>query len=167
MIVVVVDDLAFLQVDAVLRPATDRLDPVASVSSRLDQVAGPRFAAERQVQSPLEVGSAVVTSSGDLAAPFVVHVVIRSEETNPTRDAIRRALTSAWQRASAWGLNVVASPAVGAGAGQLGLAEAAELMARTFIDHQRTGGAPAELRIVVDREVDRELVEAAVRGVEA
>jgi O-acetyl-ADP-ribose deacetylase (regulator of RNase III) len=166
-IAVVVDDLAFLQVDAVLRPATDRLDPVASVSSRLDQLAGPRFAAERQVQSPLEVGSAVVTSSGDLAAPFVVHVVIRSEATNPTRDAIRRALTSAWQRASAWGLNVIAAPAVGAGAGQLGLAEAAELMARTFIDHQRTADAPAELRIVVDREEDRELVEAAVRGVEA
>jgi O-acetyl-ADP-ribose deacetylase (regulator of RNase III) len=166
-IAVVVDDLAFLQVDAVLRPATDRLDPVASVSSRLDQLAGPRFAAERQVQSPLEVGSAVVTSSGDLAAPFVVHVVIRSEATNPTRDAIRRALTSAWQRASAWGLNVIAAPAVGAGAGQLGLAEAAELMARTFIDHQRTADAPAELRIVVDREDDRELVEAAVRGVEA
>jgi len=96
-----------------------------------------------------------------------VHVVIRSEETNPTRDAIRRALTSAWQRASAWGLNVIAAPAVGAGAGQLGLAEAAELMARTFIDHQRTADAPAELRIVVDREEDRELVEAAVRGVEA
>lgn len=167
MIAVVVDDLAFLQVDAVLRPATDRLDPVASVSSRLDQLAGPRFAAERQVQSPLEVGSAVVTAAGDLAAPFVVHVVIRSDETNPTRDTIRRALTSAWQRASAWGLDIVAAPAVGAGAGQLGLAEAAELMARTFVDHRRTAESPSELRIVVDREEDRELIEAAVRGVEA
>jgi O-acetyl-ADP-ribose deacetylase len=166
-IAVVIDDLAFIKVDAVLRPATDRLDPVAAVSSRLDQVAGPRFAAERRVQSPLEVGSAVVTSAGDLSAPFVVHVVIRSDDTNPTRDAVRRALTSAWQRASAWGLDIVAAPMVGAGAGQLGLAEAAELMARTFADHRRTAEMPSELRIVVDREEDRALIEAAVRGVEA
>jgi O-acetyl-ADP-ribose deacetylase (regulator of RNase III) len=163
---VVVDDLAFLEVDAVLRPASDTLDPVASVSSRLDQLAGPAFAEERRTQSAMEVGSAVVTGAGDLSAQFVIHTVIRGEQVNVTTDSVRRALTSAWQRASVWGLERVASPPIGAGAGQLGLADAAALMAQTFATHARSGRPPTSLRIVVDRDEERDIVEAAIRGVD-
>ncbi|MEZ4412148.1 MAG: macro domain-containing protein [Gemmatimonadales bacterium] len=166
MIEVVVDDLAFLDVDAVLRPASDTLDPVASVSSRLDQLAGPAFAEERRLQSAMEVGSAVVTGAGDLSAQFVIHTVIRGEHGNVSTDSVRRALTSAWQRASVWGLERVASPPIGAGAGQLGLAEAAALMAQTFAAHSRSGRPPTSLQIIVDRNEEREIVEAAVRGVD-
>jgi O-acetyl-ADP-ribose deacetylase (regulator of RNase III) len=165
-IVVVVDDLAFLAVDAVLRPADETLDPVASVSSRLDRLAGSAFAAERRIQSALEVGSAVVTGAGDLSAQFVIHAVIRGAHTNVTRDSVVRALTSAWQRAATWGLERIAGPPIGAGAGQLGLAEAAELMARTFAEHCRTGRPPTALHIVVEREDERAIIEAAIQRVE-
>jgi O-acetyl-ADP-ribose deacetylase (regulator of RNase III) len=167
MIEVLLDDLAFMAVDAVLRPASDTLDPVASVSSRLDQLAGERFAQDRRVQSPMEVGSAVVTGAGDLAAQFVIHAVIRGEAANATRDSVRRALTSAWQRAAGWGLVRVAGPPVGAGAGQLSLADAAELMAQTFAEHCASGRPPTHLQIVVDREDERGMVEAAIRRVKS
>ncbi len=165
MIEVVVDDLGFMAVDAVLRPATSALDPVASVSSRLDQLAGAGFAAERRVQSALEVGSAVVTGAGQLSAQFVIHAVIRGEHSNATADSVRRALSSAWQRAAAWGLERVAGPPVGAGAGQLELGEAARLMAQTFAEHRRTAQSPTLLQIVADREDERAIIEAAVRQV--
>jgi O-acetyl-ADP-ribose deacetylase (regulator of RNase III) len=163
MIEVVVDDLAFMAVDAILRPASDTLDPVASVSSRLDQMAGPAFASERRIQSGLEIGSAVVTGAGELAAQFVIHAVIRGDQSNATADSVRRALVSAWQRAAGWGLERIAAPPIGAGAGQLGLAEAAELMARTFEDHLRTGRPPTGLQIVADREEERAIIEAAIQ----
>jgi O-acetyl-ADP-ribose deacetylase (regulator of RNase III) len=165
MIEVVVDDLAFMKVDAVLRPSSDTLDPVASVSSRMDRLAGPTFASERQVHSALEVGSAVVTGAGELSAQFVIHAVIRGEQANATHDSVRRALTSAWQRAAAWGMERVAGPPVGAGAGQLGLADAAELMAQTFADHCRSGRPPTALQIVADREEERAIIEAAIQRV--
>lgn len=165
MIEVVVEDLAFLQVDAVLRPANDTLDPVASVSSRLDQLAGAAFAEERRLHSALEVGAAVVTSAGDLSAPFVIHAVIQGARSNATTDSVRRALTSVWQRAAGWGLDRIAGPPIGAGAGQLGLAEAAALMAETFDAHCRTGRPPTSLQIVVDRADEREIIEAAIRRV--
>jgi O-acetyl-ADP-ribose deacetylase (regulator of RNase III) len=165
MIEVVVDDLAFLAVDAILRPASDTLDPVASVSSRIDHLAGAAFAAERRVQSPLEVGSAVVTGAGDLSAQFVIHAVIRGERANATRDSVRRALTSAWQRAAGWGLERIASPPIGAGAGQLGLADAVELMALTFAEHCRSGRPPTTLLIVADREDEQAIIEAAIQRV--
>jgi len=158
---VIVDDLGLTQADAVVRPADETLGPVTPAISRLDEQAGPRFAEQRRLGSPLKAGAAVVTGSGDLTAPFVLHVVIQDSDSGVGRDVVRRALVSAWQRATDWELVTIATPLVGAGAGQLSLEEAATLLAETF--PPGPGGCPSELRIVVDRDADRELVEAIVR----
>ena len=161
MIQVVVDDLARIQADAVLRPADENLSPLTEAISRLDQEAGARFAEQRRLSAPLKAGAAVVTGSGDLPAPFVLHAIIRDPEVGTGREVIRRALQSAWERASDWELGVIATPLVGTGAGQLSLEEAAKLLADTF--PEKSSGCPFELRIVVERDADRELVEAIVR----
>lgn len=166
MIRVVVDDLAFVSADAVVRVADETLEPVTSAMARLDRQAGARFAAERQVQSPLDAGAAVVTGGGDLAAPFVLHVVIQDTRGSAGRDVVRRALTSAWQRAAEWGLNRVAAPLVGASAGRLSMEDAAMLMLETFpesSDLSSSGRPPRELSIVVEREDERSLIEAIIR----
>ncbi|HEY9013879.1 MAG TPA: macro domain-containing protein [Gemmatimonadales bacterium] len=159
MIQVVVDDLARIQADAVLRPADENLSPLTEAISRLDQEAGARFAEQRRLSAPLKAGAAVVTGSGDLPAPFVLHAIIRDPDVGSGREVIRRALQSAWERAADWELGVIATPLVGAG--QLSLEEAAKLLADTFPD--KPTGCPFELRIVVERDTDRELVEAIVR----
>src|SRR5439155_6679739 len=69
---VVVDDLAFLSSDAIVRPATTRLDPTTPAVRRLEQVGGKEFVGRLQVHKDLAVGSAVVTGGGgDLPAEFV------------------------------------------------------------------------------------------------
>lgn len=161
MIQVIVDDLALTAADAVVRPADETLGPLTPAISRLDEQAGPRFAEQRRLSSPLKAGAAVVTGSGDLTAPFVLHVVIRDSDSGVGREVVRRALVSAWQRATDWELGTIATPLVGAGAGQLSLEEAATLLAETF--PPGPGGCPSELHIVVDRDTDKELVEAIVR----
>jgi O-acetyl-ADP-ribose deacetylase (regulator of RNase III) len=158
---VIVDDLALTAADAVVRPADETLGPLTPAISRLDEQAGPRFAEQRRLSSPLKAGAAVVTGSGDLTAPFVLHVVIRDSDSGVGREVVRRALVSAWQRATDWELGTIATPLVGAGAGQLSLEEAATLLAETF--PPGPGGCPSELHIVVDRDTDKELVEAIVR----
>jgi O-acetyl-ADP-ribose deacetylase (regulator of RNase III) len=158
---VIVEELSQAKADAVLRPADETLGPVTEAISRLDQQAGPRFAEQRRLSSPLKAGSAVVTGSGDLAAPFVLHAIIRDAESGVGRDIVRRALVSAWQRATDWELKVIAAPLVGAGAGQLSVEEAATLLAQTF--PAVTDGFPSRLQIVVEGDADRELVEAIVR----
>lgn len=161
MIQVIVDDLALTQADAVVRPADETLGPVTPAISRLDEQAGPRFAEQRRLNFPLKAGAAVVTGSGDLTAPFVLHVVIRDSDSGVGREVVRRALVSAWQRATDWELGTIATPLVGAGVGQLTLEEAATLLAETF--PPGPGGCPSELHIVVDGDADKELVEAIVR----
>ncbi|HET8622818.1 MAG TPA: macro domain-containing protein [Gemmatimonadales bacterium] len=159
MIDVVVDDLALVQADAIVRPADELLEPLTPAMAALDRQAGDRFAAQRRVSAPLAAGAAVVTAAGDLATPLVLHVVIRDRSAEPGPDVVRRALVSAWQRAADWGLASIAAPLVGAGAGQLGPEAAAELLVETF---PPAGPAPGRLRIVVDREEERALVSAIV-----
>jgi O-acetyl-ADP-ribose deacetylase (regulator of RNase III) len=161
-ITVVQDDLTALRVDALLRPAGESLEPLAAAAERLDRVGGARFAEQHRVSAPLEAGAAVVTGGGDLATPFVIHVVIRDSAKPVARETVRRALVSAWQQAGAWGLGRIASPLVGAEDGRLSLEESATLLVETF---PRSGAAdyPAELCIVVERQEERDAVEAIVR----
>jgi O-acetyl-ADP-ribose deacetylase (regulator of RNase III) len=156
-----VEDLARIEADAVLRPTDETLAALTDTISRLDEQAGPRFAEQRRLSSPLKAGAAVVTGSGDLTAPFVVHIVIRDADSGVGREVVRRGLQSAWQRAADWELGVIAAPLVGAGAGQLSVEEAATLLVETF--PPATEGCPFELRIAVEQDTDRELVEAIVR----
>jgi O-acetyl-ADP-ribose deacetylase (regulator of RNase III) len=160
---VLVEDLALARADAVMRPADESLGPATAAISRLDEQAGPRFAELRRLSTPLKAGAAVVTGGGDLAAPFVLHVIIRDADALVGREVVRRALVSGWQRAADWELGTIAAPLVGAGAGQLSVEEAATLMAETF--PRGTEGCPMELHIVVEQDADRELVEAIVRRI--
>jgi O-acetyl-ADP-ribose deacetylase (regulator of RNase III) len=162
-ILVVVDDLAATMADAVLRPADESLRPASPAAARLDEHAGPRFAEQRRVTTPLKAGAAVVTGGGNLKSPLVVHVIIRDPDAGVARDTVRRALVSAWQRASDWELKTIAAPLIGAGAGELSLEESATLLAETFPASET--GCPSELRIIVERDGDRELVEAIVRRI--
>ena len=161
MIQVIVDDLALTEADAIVRPADESLNPVGPAVSRLDERAGARFAEQRRLANPLKAGAAVVTGSGDLAAPFVLHVVIRDPDSKTGRDVVRKALVSAWQRATDWELGILATPLVGADSGDLTMEEAAALLAETFpVD---SGSCPLALHIIVEQETDRDLVEAIVR----
>lgn len=161
MIRVIIDDLAFVEADAVLRPADASLQPLTPAMRRLDEQGGPRFAALRRVGMPLDAGAAVVTGGGDLAAPFVLHLVLQDSNTPASHDTVRRALVSAWQRAAEWQLGRVATPPIGVGPGQLALEESVALMFDTF--PRETGVQPMSLTIVVERDHELETAEAMLR----
>jgi O-acetyl-ADP-ribose deacetylase (regulator of RNase III) len=162
-ILVRVDDLASVKADAILRPTDETLAPLTPAISALDQNAGPRFAEQRRLTTPLKAGAAVVTGSGDLTAPYVLHVVLRDGDVAVSKDVVRRALISAWQRATDWELSTIATPLVGAGPGQLSIDEAATLLAETF--PSEGDKCPAALHIVLEHEADRERVESIIRRI--
>ncbi|HSM16382.1 MAG TPA: macro domain-containing protein [Gemmatimonadales bacterium] len=164
MIEVVVGDLAQIRVDAVLRLSTDGLAPVGPVTNRLDAAAGPDFAKHRTTREPLDIGAAIVTGAGDLAAQFVIHAVVHTDLHPTSRATIERALVSAWQRATDWGLCTLAAAPPGVGAG-LDPADASTLLIESFTARTTALSDPPTLTIVVEDEAERARIEAGLRTV--
>lgn len=163
MIRVVVDDIAFVQADAVIRPATATLEPTSAALRHLEQVGGPGLWKQLQVQQALAVGAAVVTGAGELAAEFVIHAVIRSVTEPVSAAGVRRALVSAMQRAVDWQLTRVTIPPLGTGAGNLGVEEAAQVMVDVLGQHTAVAAYPSDVAIVVENDQEKQVFEALLR----
>lgn len=163
MIRVVVDDLAFVSADAIVRPATSLLEPTTAALRRLEQIGGAAFWEQVRTRRELAVGSAVVTGGGDLGVELVVHAIIRSATEAVSRDTVRRALTAALQRAADWQLAHLAMPLLGTGAGNLTLEDAADVMGAALASLPGMAGFPRDVTIVVDSDEERAVVETYLR----
>lgn len=164
MIRVVVADLAFVDTDAIVRPATTRLDPTTPVARRLERVGGAEFLARLHVQKDLAVGAAVVTGGGGgLPAEFVIHAVIQSETEPVSPGSVARAWLSALQRAQEWEFARLTVPPIGTGAGNLSVEDAAEIMTAVLKSHLGKAPFPSEVSIVVDTVEDQQAFERALR----
>jgi len=161
---VVVDDLASFAADALVRPATTRLDPTAAALRRLEIAGGQEFQNRIRMSHELAVGAAVVTAAGgDLPTEFVIHAVIRSETEPVTRGNVARAWLSTLHQAREWEFTHVSAPPLGTGAGNLSMEDAAEIMATVL--HAHKGGAqfPADVSFIVERPEDQQVFEAALQ----
>lgn len=168
MIRVVVDDLAFVAGDAIVRPATARLEPTTPVARRLEQFGGPDFLRRLRLHDDLAVGAAVVTAAGGrLPTEFVIHAVIQSDTEPVTRRSVEVAWRSALQRAQEWEFQRVTAPPIGTGAGNLALEDAAEIMVGVLAGHAGHASFPSDVAVVVETAEDREVFEAAVRRAQA
>ena len=165
MIRVVVDDLAFLPSDAIVRPVTARLDPTTPAVRRLERVGGTEFVDRLRLQKDLAVGAAVVTGGGgDLPAEFVIHAVIQSETEPVTRESVARAWLSALERAREWEFARLTAPPIGTGAGNLATEDAAAIMVTVLKAQAGQSAFPSDVCIVVETPEEREAFEAAVRA---
>jgi O-acetyl-ADP-ribose deacetylase (regulator of RNase III) len=160
---VVVDDLAFLPADALVRPATAQLEPTTAALRRLEQMGGPEFQRHLEVHTELVVGAAVVTAAGgDLPAEFVIHAVIQSRDEPISRRGVARAWRSVLERAREWGFARLTVPPLGIGAGNLSIEDAAEILL-SELHGLAPPVIPADVAIVVETEDQRAVFEGVLR----
>jgi O-acetyl-ADP-ribose deacetylase (regulator of RNase III) len=162
MIEVRVEDLAFYEGDAIIRPATATLGATTPLLRRLELAGGPKLFDALKVSEPLPVGSAVVTAAGDLPVGLLVHAIVSSSTERVTREGVRRAFRSALERANAWQIAQVAIPPMGLGAGNLELELSAELMADELARHRRGMAFPERVTLVAENHDEATVLELAL-----
>ena len=162
MIEVRVEDLAFYAGDAIVRPSTATLGATTPLLRRLELAAGNALLDQLARAEPLAVGSAVVTTAGDLPVDLLVHAVVCSATERVSRDGVRRALRSALQRVLAWQIAEVAIPPFGLGAGNLDIDESAHLMADELTRHLTTAAFPTRVTLVAESPDEALALEAAL-----
>lgn len=161
MIEVRVEDLAFFEGNAIIRPSTATLGATTPLLRRLELAGGAALLSQLRVSDPLPVGAAVVTGAGDLPAELLVHAIVTSPTERVTRDGVRRAFRSALERVREWQLANVAVPPLGLGAGNLSLEESAALMADELIRHG-AAGHPRHLTVVAENDEEAQALTAAL-----
>jgi len=127
-------DICDLEVDAIVNAAHPSLWMATGVGGALKRAGGDEieFAAVRQ--GPAEVGSAVVTHAGTLAARIVIHAVSLDRDRRTSGEAITAAVHSAMARAREQEVRSIAFPALGTGVGGFPLDEAARITVATVRD---------------------------------
>jgi O-acetyl-ADP-ribose deacetylase (regulator of RNase III) len=157
MIEVVQEDIANLRASAILRPVSAEWDPVSGPARRLEIAAGPQLIEQCEKLGDLPVGSAVLTSAGNLDADYIVHAIVRSVDEQVSEGTVQRALQNALRRCVEWELETLAVPPLGTGAGNLDAEDAASVMVPVLLEHMRDADFPAKVIIAVDSDYERDV----------
>jgi O-acetyl-ADP-ribose deacetylase (regulator of RNase III) len=135
-------DITELEVDAIIAPASTELRMDHGVAAAIKRVGGEGIEREAQLQGPVKVGDAVVTTGHDLTARWVVHGVLTDAGSLADADGIRMAMRAALSGAERAHARSVAVPAFGTGACQLPLYRCLSLMLDEIVaylkEHPRT-----------------------------
>lgn len=150
--------------EAILRSVSSQLEPDTPESRDLAQGAGPDVSERLRGMGSLPVGAAVITPGGDLPVPFLIHVVLQSPEEPIRKEGVRLALQNGLRRAEEWGLESLAMPPLGTGAGNLDAEEAAEVMIPLIQDHLQRFDHPREVVIAVGNDYEDDVFQRAVES---
>lgn len=164
MIDVRVDDLAFYEGEAIVRPVNAMLGATTPVMRKLERAAGAAFVEKARLTEPLPVGAAVVTTAGDLQVELLIHGVVSSDDEPVTRSSVRQALVSALQRATAFQIREVAIAPFGLGAGNLDIEDSADVMIEVLSEHMKRSQFPSNVVIVAETDHEEEVVRLRLRG---
>ena len=144
MITVRVDDLAFYEGEAIARPVNAELGATTALLRRLEVAAGEALQRQLRLTEP----PAPVTTA--LGVELLVHAVVSSDVEPVSPGSVRRATTSALQRAADWGIARLAFAPFGLGPGNLDPDESAEIMIDVMRRHLGDARLPSEITIVVE-----------------
>jgi O-acetyl-ADP-ribose deacetylase (regulator of RNase III) len=145
-----------------MRPVRSDMAPVSAASRDIALAAGEELEERLSRLGTLPLGGAVLTPAGLLAAPYLIHVVVMSEEEPQTAISVQRALRNGLRRAADWGLASIALPPLGLSVGMIEPEESARALVEILFNHLDEGAAPLDLTIVVGSDFEARLFEDLV-----
>ena len=120
-------DICDLEVDAIVVPAIGSLWMSTGVAGAIKRAGGDAIEFEAIRQAPVDLGQAIVTSAGILAARAVIHAVSLDRDRRTSAEALDSAVRSAMGRARELGVTSIAFPALGSGVGGFPLEDGARI----------------------------------------
>jgi O-acetyl-ADP-ribose deacetylase (regulator of RNase III) len=129
-------DVTQLEVDAIANAANTHLLHGGGVAGAIARAGGVELERESRERAPIDLGSAVETTAGDMPARWVIHAATM---VNPggrgDAEVIERATRSTLAKAEELGARSLALVAFGTGVGGFPLDEAARIMVGAAREH--------------------------------
>ncbi len=140
-------DITDWEVDALVNAANSTLAMGTGVAGAIKRKGGVIIEEEALKQGPIEIGDAVLTPGGNLAATHVIHAAVMGPDLKTNADYIARSTASVLALADKHRLTSIALPAFGTGVGHVAPTVSAEAMLGAVAAHLK-GGKTTVNRIV-------------------
>jgi O-acetyl-ADP-ribose deacetylase (regulator of RNase III) len=127
---VVEGDITALDVDAIANAANNRLWMGAGVAGAIKRAGGEEIEQEAVAKGPIEVGDALATGGGRLAARHVIHGAVMGQDLRTNAELVARTTRRCLALADELACRSLALPAFGTGVGGFPLDECATIMVR-------------------------------------
>jgi O-acetyl-ADP-ribose deacetylase len=131
-------DITELDVDAIANAANDHLWMGAGVAGAIKRAGGEEIEREAVAKGPIELGDAVATAGGRLAARWVIHGAVMGQDLRTNGELIRSTTKSCLRVADELGAKSLALPAFGTGVGGFPLDECARIMVSAVREYEST-----------------------------
>ena len=131
-------DITELDVDAIANAANDHLWMGAGVAGAIKRAGGEEIEREAVAKGPIELGDAVATAGGRLAAHWVIHGAVMGRDLRTNGELIRSTTKSCLRVADELGAESLALPAFGTGVGGFPLDECARIMVSAVREYEST-----------------------------
>ena len=132
-------DITEWEVDAIVNAANSTLAMGAGVAGAIKRKGGVIVEEEAMRQGPVEVGEAVLTTAGNLAATHVIHAAAMGPDLRTDAETIAKTARAVLAVAEKRRLTSIALPALGTGVGHVPAPVSAEAMLREVLGHVRKG----------------------------
>jgi len=131
-------DITDWDVDALVNAANSTLTMGAGVAAAIKRKGGVLIEEEAVRQGPIEIGDAVLTPGGNLAATHVIHAVAMGPDLKTDPETIARTTRAVLALADKHRLTSIALPALGTGVGHVAPAAAADAMLGAVVTHLKS-----------------------------
>ena len=132
-------DLTEMETDAIVNAANNDLILGAGVAGAIRRKGGDEIQRECTAIGSIPVGYAAITTSGKLAAKYVIHEASMQLGGRTTAEALRRSTAHSLRIAAERGLKTIAFPAVGTGIAGFPMKDCADIMLHEAALHLENG----------------------------
>jgi O-acetyl-ADP-ribose deacetylase (regulator of RNase III)/ADP-ribose pyrophosphatase YjhB (NUDIX family) len=162
---VVLGDITELRVDAIVNAANNKLIMGGGVAGAIKRKGGKSIEDEAVKKGPIQVGEAIATSAGELAAKYVIHAATMSLDFKTDEDKIRDSARSSLKLAQKLKITSIAFPALGCGTGGFPLLASAKIMAQEALKYLREEDSDLhEITFCVNKEDDLKIFNIGITG---
>ncbi|OGK85394.1 MAG: hypothetical protein A2X52_03220 [Candidatus Rokubacteria bacterium GWC2_70_16] len=132
-------DITDAEVDAIVNAANSQLWMGAGVAGAIKRKGGTVIEEDAVRQGPIEVGEAVLTVAGNLAATHVIHAATMGGDLRTDPEKIAAATRASLAIAEKHRLSSIAFPALGSGVGGVPPEKSAQAMVAVLVEHLKGG----------------------------
>ena len=144
---VVIGDITESRADAIVNAANNKLVMGGGVAGVIKKKGGKVIEEEALKKAPIEIGCAVFTSAGELAAKYVIHASTMGMDFKTDEIKIRNACKNSLRLAAELKINSIVFPALGCGTGGFPFLASAKIMAQEVLRHLRE--EPTSLKEII------------------